>query len=481
MRMDTANSAPIILTVSQLTQAIKLQLESTFPHVMLKGEISNLKLQTSGHLYFSLKDEWAQVSCVMFRLDVSKIQVPLKIGDQVLVRGELSVFAPKGSYQLVVRELSLVGLGELLARLEQLKQKLYSLGWFAPERKKPLPAFPKRIGVVTSPTGAVIRDIIHVLTRRLKGFHLILNPVRVQGEGAAEEIAEAINQFNKYNLADVLIVCRGGGSIEDLMPFNDEKVAEAIFKSHIPIISAVGHETDTSISDFVADIRAPTPSAAAEIVSFEQQELLSSLAKYRRQMLQLVAKTVTRNRQELTRIQRHSLFTSPLFLLKERMQHLDQSKEELGQSMKRQLSTHAVNLARLKRSLEMARPTNRIQERKNHLLQIKKSIDTSLLRIHGDLKRRFIQKRFEKEIPQLVMKEISLKKKGLDGLISHLHSLNPKSVLSKGYSIVFSQKDGSVISSVKALQPGQNIRLLLQDGEAESQIIKIHDTSRTHI
>ena len=471
------NTAPIILSVSQLTQAIKMQLEQGFPHIMLKGEISNLKLQTSGHLYFSLKDELSQIACVMFRQDVMTVQVPLKVGDQVVIRAKLTVFAPKGNYQLVVQEISLLGLGELLVKLEQLKQKLHALGWFDQAKKKPLPTFPKRIGVVTSPTGAVIRDIIHVLTRRLKKFHLILNPVRVQGEGAADEIAKAIEQFNHYDLVDVIIVGRGGGSVEDLMPFNDEKVASAIFKSHIPIISAVGHETDTSISDFVADVRAPTPSAAAEILSFEMDEILVTLEKYKRHIQQQVNKTIVLARQSLNRVLRHPLFSSPMPLLGSFAQTVDEMRDLTDQSMKRVLESKGQAFSLVKRNLAQHQPLRHIQENKGRLKQLERSIDTTIMRTVTDTRRRFETKGFSQKIPQLLQKELQQKKQNLSSLANHLASLNPKSLLSKGYSILFSQKDGSVINKVMNVKQGDEIRILLADGQLNAQITERHEST----
>ncbi|MBA3604330.1 MAG: exodeoxyribonuclease VII large subunit, partial [Parachlamydiaceae bacterium] len=278
--------SPPVLTVTQITHAIKQSLESSFRHVWLQGEISNFKAQGSGHLYFSLKDQGAQIGAVMFRSEAAAIKIPPKDGAQVIIRGEINVYPQSGKYQIVVRELRYVGLGELLVKLEELKAKLYAKGWFNPQLKKPLPKFPKTIGVVTSPTGAVIQDILNVLQRRYPGFHLILNPVRVQGEGAAAEIALAINQFNRYALADVLIVGRGGGSIEDLWAFNEEIVAEAIFNSKIPIISAVGHETDVCLTDFVADARAPTPSAAATMVIADKAQVQHHLGQVRHRLMQ---------------------------------------------------------------------------------------------------------------------------------------------------------------------------------------------------
>ncbi|MCH9609507.1 MAG: Exodeoxyribonuclease 7 large subunit [Chlamydiales bacterium] len=266
-------------TVSELTFKIKTQLESSFSAVGVSGEISNFKKHSSGHLYFDLKDKGAKIPAVLFKGNQRGLERLPKEGDQVVVSGSVSVYPPHGRYQLIASSLSFAGAGELLLKLEALKKELQMRGWFDQEKKKPLPPYPKTIGVVTSPTGAVIRDIIHVLRRRTPGFHLLLYPVHVQGSLAAPEIAEAIAAFNRENLADVLIVGRGGGSLEDLWPFNEEIVAKAIYESEIPIISAVGHESDVTLADFVADVRAPTPSAAAEIVSQETAQSLDTLTK----------------------------------------------------------------------------------------------------------------------------------------------------------------------------------------------------------
>ena len=443
---------PKVLTVSELTNAIKIQLEGNFTGLLLKGEISNFKLQSSGHLYFSLKDEFSQISCVMFREAVSRIQVPLKTGDQVIVKGELSVYAQRGNYQLIVRELSLVGLGELLMKLELLKQKLHQKGYFEPSRKKPLPRFPKVIGVITSPTGAVIRDILNVLTRRLKRFRLILNPVRVQGDGAAEEIATAIDEMNRYSLADVLIVCRGGGSLEDLMPFNDEKVADALFRSKIPTISAVGHETDISISDFVADLRAPTPSAAAELVSHETEKLLSELLNYRRRIGQCVVKNISRSKSDFSRLYRHPIFSAPTVLLGPSMQRLDDMKELLDQSISRNFILTRQTLMKYQRMIDAMRPERKLKENQMKLEQLKKAI------------------------PQAFQRDIQQKKAKLKQLFSHISSINPKSLLKRGYSIIFSEKDGSVITSFKGLSQGDGVTLLVSEGKANATIREIHDT-----
>ena len=490
--MAQTKDAPLILTVSQLTQAIKFQLESTFPLIWLKGEVTNLKLQTSGHLYFSIKDEWAQIAAVMFRADLSKVSFPIKVGDQILVRGELNVWPPKGNYQLIVREISLVGLGEQLLKLEQLKQKLQALGWFDIKHKKPLPRFPKTIGVVTSPTGAVIQDILNILSRRFVGFHLILNPVRVQGDGAKEEIALAIKQFNDLQLVDVLIVGRGGGSFEDLAAFNSELVAKAIFESTIPVVSAVGHETDISIADLVADVRAPTPSAAAELVSQEQALLLETLYKYHKTIYQLQKQLIARKKDFFLRFIKQPIFSSTTALLGPSMQRLDEYRELVDQNIVRILEKSRQDFMRMKRTVESARPDSKIRENQKRLLLLEKALNGQLMRkleqhrreleqknkqlsllwqhLSALRKRHFAYPQFEIQIPSLIQKIIISRKKELARLIEHLQSLNPKNLLKKGYSICFSQKDGSIITSVTGVSLGDPINVLLQDGKIEATV-----------
>lgn len=299
--MTAVDTTALPLTVSQLTQAIKSSLESNFPSILLQGEVSNSKLHSSGHFYFSLKDSGAQIGAVMYRSDVKVIP---KDGDQVIVRGDINVYPPSGKYQIIAKELRPVGVGELLLKLEELKVKLHKKGYFKKDHKRPLPKMPRRIGVITSPTGAAIQDILNILTRRFSGFHLILNPVKVQGEGAAQEIAQAIQQFNDFDLVDVMIVGRGGGSIEDLWAFNEEIVADALYNSRIPTISAVGHETDHCIADYVADVRAPTPSAAAEIVIAEKAHQLQQLGQIQQRMQQTLRHLIRHQMQQLEGVKR---------------------------------------------------------------------------------------------------------------------------------------------------------------------------------
>lgn len=447
---------PTVLTVSQLTNAIKHSLESGFPHVWLQGEISNFKTQSSGHYYFSLKDSTAQIAAVMFRNESATLKVLPKDGAQVVIRGELNVYPQSGRYQIVVRELRYLGLGELLVKLEELKAKLHAKGWFSSELKKPLPKFPKTIGVVTSPTGAVIQDILNVLNRRFSGFHLILNPVRVQGEGAALEIAKAIDQFNEYALVDVIIVGRGGGSIEDLWAFNEEIVAEAIFRSKIPIISAVGHETDVCLSDFVADVRAPTPSAAAAMAIVDKAQLLQYLEQTRHRLFQSLSQRIRYDKQKLLSIQKHPFLASSYGILGIWMQRLDDLKESLTLTMQQKLQTHRLKLEALNKQLHALRPTVRILQYRQHLASIQKQLD------------------------QLWMRIFNLFRERLANLIGNLRSIDPKNLLDRGYAILFNEKSHSVIVSTNSVEAGQEVRLLLSDGHIISTVKEIIKNERTN-
>jgi len=281
-----------ILTISELVDSINEQLDQTFRHVFIKGEISNFKAYPSGHFYFSLKDENAQISAVMFKGYNRNLKFELENGLSVIAQGKLAVYGPQGRFQIQVISLEPEGIGALQLAFDQLKSKLEKEGLFKEERKQPLPSFPKNIGVVTSEKGAAIHDIIHVLQRRMPSINITLYPVKVQGEGAAQEIASGISFFDKDNSVDVLIVGRGGGSLEDLWAFNEEIVARAISDCSLPIISAVGHETDFTISDFVADMRCPTPSAAAESAVPDAKDILLRVHNYRSQIISSVQSNI---------------------------------------------------------------------------------------------------------------------------------------------------------------------------------------------
>lgn len=493
--MSTSIENHPILTVSQFTNAIKMSLESTFPTVWLQGEVSNCKLQTSGHLYFSLKDANAQIAVVMFRGDLANVARVPKDGDHLVVRGEMNVYPPSGKYQLLAREMRHAGVGELLLKLEELKIKLHKKGWFSPARKKNLPKFPQRIGIVTSPTGAVIQDIINVLSRRFSGFQLILNPVRVQGEGAAKEIAEAIAQFNQFNLVDVIIVGRGGGSIEDLWAFNEEIVAEAIFNSRIPIISAVGHETDHCIADYVADVRAPTPSAAAEIVIAEKKQMLNHLLQTQNRLQQNVQHLLKNYSNRFKSICKNHFLTSPYAILGAPLQKIDDLRCDVDQSMLQLISQKKLLLNARKLQLSALKPhaqishfrqklnqwdrallqalTSRIENSKKHLAQRQVNLLFSLRVKQESCTRQFISSMKLIQLNQIWNRLLLQRQEKLKQICHTLHALDPKNVLTKGYCILFSEKDHSVITSVHQVEKNQDMRMLLMDGELISTVKSI--------
>ncbi|MEJ5189985.1 MAG: exodeoxyribonuclease VII large subunit, partial [Breznakiellaceae bacterium] len=273
------NLSPQVWTVSELTERIRACLEGFFPLVIVEGEISNYRPSSTGHIYFTLKDEGAAIQAVLFKNRQRALQVELRDGLRVRVRGSLSVYPQRGTYQIICETIEASGEGAILAMLEERKRRLAAEGLFDPAKKKPLPAFPSSVGIVSSPTGAAVRDILNILQRRARGIRIIIFPTPVQGTDAAPIIARRIEQANQWNLVEVLIVGRGGGSLEDLLPFSEEIVVRAIATSHIPVISAVGHEIDWALSDFAADVRAPTPSAAAELVSANREEALRYVQK----------------------------------------------------------------------------------------------------------------------------------------------------------------------------------------------------------
>ncbi|HDL18081.1 MAG TPA: exodeoxyribonuclease VII large subunit [Bacteroidetes bacterium] len=321
-----------IYSISEITREIKQILESAFPPIWLEGEISNFKRHSSGHLYFVLKDEKAQIPAVMWRSYNSRLFFTPRDGIKVLANGNITVYERRGTYQFEVVQLQPAGIGELQLAFEQLKQKLREEGLFAPERKKPVPPYPERIGIVTSPTGAALQDMLSVFGRRFPGIQLILAPVRVQGEGAAEEIARAITDFNEYGEVDLLIIGRGGGSLEDLWPFNEEMVARAIFASEIPVISAVGHEVDFSISDFVADLRAPTPSAAAELAVKNKTELREYFRSSIAGMYRDIREQISYYIEKVDHLQNSYALKRPSDVIRQYQQRLD----ELTKSMELQ-------------------------------------------------------------------------------------------------------------------------------------------------
>ena len=413
-----------VLSVWELTSDIKRLLEKQIGAIWVSGEITNLRAQSSGHVYFTLKDVAAQLSCVLFRGTAAGQKDLLADGQKVLLQGDVTVYEARGQYQLIVREVELQGVGALQIQFEKLKQKLAAEGLFAPERKRALPRFPQRIGLVTSPTGAAIRDVLHVIGRRNPALEIILAPARVQGDGAAKEIAEAIRTLNELGSLDLILVTRGGGSLEDLWAFNEEPVARAIFESAVPVVSAVGHEIDFTIADFVADFRAATPSAAAEIITegvFASREFVAN---------------------------------APSLLHRAARRKIDR---EIGN-----FDSAAGRLARLHPRRKLNDSLQRLDDLQSGLLRGIKTAARSRSLVFENLAGRFLRAK-----PSLALKA---RRENLRQLEKRLNALGPAQVLARGYSITTDAATGKVLRAAAKLKAGQKVKTRLTDGEFSSRV-----------
>lgn len=345
-----------IYSVSELTKYVRVILEDSFPGVWVEGEISNFILHSSGHMYFSLRDAGATLKCAMFKRANEKLKFKPKDGMKVICFGSVSVYEARGDYQLIIGEIEPKGIGALQLQFQQLKEALAKEGLFSDAHKVPIPFLPTRIGVVTSPTGAAIRDILNIARRRFSNIEIIINPVRVQGEGAKDEIAAAIRQFNKLKNIDVMIVARGGGSMEDLWPFNEEVVARAIYESDLPVISAVGHEIDYTISDFVADFRAPTPSAAAELVIPRKEDLANLISTSATRLKNAFFSKVEILTERLAQLKDSYILRQPLNLVLQYEQKIDGLREDLAIRLKHVVKLRGENFNLLAGKLEALSP-----------------------------------------------------------------------------------------------------------------------------
>jgi exodeoxyribonuclease VII large subunit len=440
-----------VFSVTDLTRTVRALIEDQMGVVWVEGEVSNLRRQSSGHQYFTLKDDRSQLSCVWFYRGGSSLrQVQLVDGMQVQVRGQMTVYEARGQYQLNVNLVQAGGVGLLQAKFEALKRKLQAEGFFAPERKRPLPTFPKSIGVVTSPTGAAIRDMLNILHRRAPWIEIIIHPVRVQGEGAAREIAAAIAEFNQAEATglppvEVIIVARGGGSVEDLWAFNEEIVAREIFASDIPVISAVGHEIDFTIADFVADLRAPTPSAAAELVAPDSEEIQRRLSQIKGRLGRRVLECVSQWKQNLNLLAKGTLMKEPQRRLQDLKQELDIMEECLARGAREGLNEWRSQLSSRLSVLRHHRPDQVIQMRRHDLA-------AALLRMR-----------------EKAAGGIQQRKDALDRFSALLRVLSPESILNRGYTITMSPK-GEVLDSVGQLAAGMKIVTRFKDGSANSVV-----------
>jgi exodeoxyribonuclease VII large subunit len=447
-----------VLSVSELTIQVKRLLEKQIGSIWVSGEITNFRLQgSSGHIYFTLKDAGAQLSCVLFRKESVPHRELMQDGQKVLLQGEVTVYEARGQYQLLVRAVEVQGVGALQVKFEQLKQKLATEGLFATERKRALPHYPQRIGLVTSPTGAAIRDVLHVIQRRNPGLEIILAPCRVQGDGAAREIAEAIRRLNEAGKSeiqnskseiDLILVTRGGGSLEDLWAFNEEVVARAIFESELPVVSAVGHEIDFTIADFVADVRAATPSVAAEIITegvFASREFVANAAEVMsfraRQGLEHAHEDFESVTQRLARVH-------PQRWLAEQAQWLDDLHDSLLRCVQQGAREQRMTWQNLVVRLKLVRPGQSLKQQREQLQQ-----DRRRLRELARVQLRDVVNRFA-------------------ALESRLCLLGPEQVLARGYSITMDAATGEILRDAKKVKRGQLLRTRLKAGEVQSRVEK---------
>lgn len=434
-----------IFTVSSLTQEIRNLLEPEFIDVWVSGEVSNFRPAASGHLYFSLKDATAQIRVVCFRNQARYLRFKPQDGLSMIVRGRLSIYETRGEYQLVAELLEPAGAGALQLAFDQLKQKLAAEGLFLPERKRALPLLPRAVGLVTSPTGAAVRDILRILRRRFRNMNVILYPALVQGAGAAAEIANGIRYFNQHKVVDVLIVTRGGGSIEDLWAFNEEIVARAIAASKIPVISAVGHETDFTIADFVADLRAPTPSAAAEMVVRRREDYEAEIQSRQRRLLQMMQLKLSRLRHLHTGLSLHRVFQTVPVRLAQKSQTVDDLIAAIDRKMRNHL--HLSRRGYLESSAAVAR------------LDLRRILD---------LKRAALDRR-ESEVMASASRFLDARRNHLAQLRTILQERSPRVVMSRGYAIV-RDASGVIVRSATAVAEGSGISIELARGRLTAEV-----------
>ena len=437
-----------ILSVSDLTANIRIVLEDAYSEVWVEAEISNCRLWNTGHLYFTLKDPGAQIKAVMFKSDVRSLKFKPEDGLHVIVRGRLSVYEPKGEYQLVCERMEPHGLGALQLAFDQLKRRLQAEGLFDAARKRPLPALPRKIGIVTSLDGAAIRDIVKVLDRRYPNAHLIIRPARVQGEGAAGEVARGIRDITKVAGIDVVIVGRGGGSVEDLWAFNDEGVARAIASSPVPIISAVGHEVDFTIADFAADVRAPTPSAAAEIVVARKEDFCNHIERLSHRLTGAVRGSIARMESRVHLLDRRPAFAGWSARLALRGRHCAETTHALRHAARASLSRRIRVFQALRLQLEQYDLRRRLG-----------SVRARLVGVDGKLRAAAIDRRHRAEAR-------------LRTGAARLDSLSPLAVLGRGYAMVWDESRTRVIRRASEVKPGDDVRVTLSEGELRCEVVK---------
>lgn len=444
------------LSVKELTRYIKMKLEgdAVLSDVWVRGEISNFTHHSSGHMYFTLKDESSRIKTIMFASANQRLAFRPKEGMMVIARGNISVYDRDGQYQLYVQHMQPDGIGSLFLAYEQLKKKLEKEGLFAPERKKPIPRFPRAIGVITSPTGAAVRDIITTLHRRYPAVHILLYPVLVQGSGAAPAIAAAIKQMNEAAEVDVLIVGRGGGSLEELWAFNEEVVARSIVDSQLPVISAVGHETDYTIADFVADLRAATPTAAAELAVPHVLELRQQIGAYQHRLSQSVLAMMKNRRQQLERLIQSPFLRDPMRQLAGPAERLDRLQEQLIFQLRGRMSRAGERVSQLKYRIARYHPREQISSMHSRL-------ERAGLRLVQS-----VEARKRDSAHQLTL------------AIRQLDALSPLKIMQRGYSLVYDDKEQTLIKSLDQVQLGDRLTIRVQDGTIGCKVRSMEGESK---
>ena len=432
---------PVRVLVAQARELVERQ----FGDIWVEGEISNCRPAPSGHVYFTLKDAEAQLPIVLFRRQAMLLRFRPEDGLHVLVRGSVSVYEQRGQLQFVAETMEPVGAGSLQLAFEQLKERLRAEGLFDSERKKPLPMFPRTVGIITSPTGAVIRDFLNIVSRRHSGLNVLLSPVSVQGESAASEIEAALAELNSSNFVDLIVVARGGGSLEDLAAFNSEQVARAIAASRLPVVSAVGHETDFTIADFAADLRAPTPSAAAELITEAQHKIGERLATQSHRLERATRFQLLQARQRLTRLPIGHLESRLTTLLHRLEQRLDDALERLDAAVQQQLRARQNRIAALVTGVVRYDPRQKLAHAREHLADLRARLNRSLERLVESSSAR------------------------LGSFDARLHSLSPLAVLDRGYALVLSPQ-GALIRSTTQIGSGDQLTTRLADGSFSSRV-----------
>lgn len=436
-----------VLTVSQLTRQVKSLIETGVGKIWVSGEISNWRVSPAGHAYFTLKDESSQLSAVMFKGKINRLKFEPEGGLEVMVNGLVTVYEQRGNYQIICDDMQPKGVGALQLAFDKLKAKLDAEGLFDPELKKDLPLLPKKIGIVTSPTGAAIRDMLNVLERRFSDVHILLYPARVQGDEAAPEIIAGIAALEEYGV-DVIVIGRGGGSLEDLWPFNEEAVVRAVFECATPIVSAVGHEIDFALTDFAADLRAPTPSAAAELIVQERAALDESVHQLSERLARAMENQLEAYASRLERARSSFVFRRPEELLRQQRQRVDEAAMQLERTLRDTATEYRYRLDATVKSLALLSPDHQLQRMQERFSGL-----------HGRL-------------ASAVRSTVESKRADFQPVVAHLDALSPLAILGRGYSLV-RKENGKIVADAGKLKRGEGVSLMFGKGSAKATVDEV--------